>query len=267
MARGKRRLRLGKTGCLFWLLILIVIVIIVLYRSKGSFRDTFKSLKVFGEKTAEVTQKQAPKTDETSKPESAHEDTALSEPIGSAEKPAEKEPAAAIPPEEKHESAVDAQKPVLTQTVRTKSLEAIIYFVKINESDGSAKPFGVKRTIQYKDSPITRTLETLLDGVSQSEKNTGVISFIPTGTKLISAGIKSGHLTIDFTEALEDNYSGRAAILLELSQILLTCFSFDTVEKVTILIDGTRKEYITGEGVPLKMYYMREDVSRLLSGG
>jgi spore germination protein GerM len=267
MARGKRGPRLGKTGCLFWILILIVIVIVVLYRSKGSFRDTFKSLKVFGEKTAEVTQKQAPKTDEAPKPEIVNEDTALSGPVGAAENPAEEEPVSATPPEKTPKATADAQKPVETKTVRTKSIEATVYFVTINENDGSAKPFGVKRTVQFKDSPITRTLETLLDGVSQSEKNTGVISFIPRETKLISAGIKNGHLTVDFSGELEDNYSGRAAILLELSQILLTCFSFDTVQKVTIMIDGTHKGYITGEGVPLEPYYTRQDLSRLVSGG
>ncbi|MBN2322461.1 MAG: GerMN domain-containing protein [Spirochaetes bacterium] len=267
MARGKRGLKLGKTGCLFWLLILIVIVIVVLYRSKGSFKDTFRSLKVFGEKAAEVTQKQTEKIVEPPKTDIVNEPETPPEPAGSIKKPAEKEPAAATPPEEKKETGEDVKKPPGAQTIRTKSIEATVYFVKIDEGDGSAEPFGVKRTVQYKDSPITKTLEILLEGVTPGEKNAGVISFIPGGTKLISAGIKNGHLTIDFSESLEENYQGRAAILLELSQILLTCFSFDAVDKVTILINGARKEYITGEGVPLEAFYSRRDVSRLVSGG
>ncbi len=267
MARGKRGRRLGKTGCLFWLLILIVIVIVVLYRGKGSFRDTFRSLRIFDGRTAEVANEQTEKTGQKAQSETVKEDTAPAGPVGVAENPAGEEPVTATPPKETPKATAGSQKPVETKTVRTKSIEATVYFVTINENDGSAKPFGVKRTVQYKDSPITRTLETLLDGVSQSEKNAGVISFIPRETKLISAGIKNGHLTIDFTGALEDNYSGRAGILLELSQILLTCFSFDAVEKVTIMIDGTRKGYITGEGVPLEPYYTRQNLSRLVSGG
>ena len=66
MARGKRRPRLGKTGCLFWLLILIVIVIVILYRGKGSFKDTFRSLKKGVERTAVVVEENVEKkmTDE-----------------------------------------------------------------------------------------------------------------------------------------------------------------------------------------------------------
>ena len=267
MARGKRGLRLGKTGCLFWLLILIVIVIVVLYRGKGSFRDTFRNLSIFGDRTAEVVEKQTVKTQQEPRPETAVEPAPVpSAPVDSAQKPAEAAPATATPKEEKPVTgSVGDKKPA--RTVKPKTLEATVYFVKINKTDGTAKPFPVKRSVQYKDSPVTRTLETLLDGVSQTEKNAGVISFIPRGTKLISAGIRSGHLTVDFSDSIEDNYSGRAAILLELSQILLTCFSFDAVEKVTILIDGTRKGYITGEGVPLKPYYARQDLSSLVSGG
>ena len=86
-------------------------------------------------------------------------------------------------------------------------------------------------------------------------------------TKLLGAEISNGHLTLNFSPQLEENYSGRDAILLELLQIVLTAFDFDQVIKVSILIDGQRRNYITGEGIPLKKVYMREDVSQLYPGG
>jgi FtsZ-interacting cell division protein ZipA len=41
---GRRVRKFGKTGCLFWLVILIAIVVIILYRGKGSFKDAFKGI-------------------------------------------------------------------------------------------------------------------------------------------------------------------------------------------------------------------------------
>ena len=277
MARGKRGPRLGKTGCLFWLLILVVIVIIVLYRGKGSFRNTFRSLKGLGDRVTVVTEKKedgppkepapADAGSATVPTESAEDDPARSAPDEAARTPQQEKPPAAAPQKETAGVETGVRKPDTGATVREKSLNATVYFVKINQDDGSAKPVGVSRTVVYRDSPITRTVEALLDGVSGSEKNAGIISFIPGETKLISAAITNGHLTLNFSGGLENNYSGREATLLEISQILLTCFSFDGVQKITILIDGTRKEYITGEGVPLLQYYTRQDISRLVAGG
>jgi germination protein M len=153
------------------------------------------------------------------------------------------------------------------ETIRPKKIDATIYFVKINHTDGSAKPIPVSRTVEYLDSPITRTFNTLLNGSSKTEREKGIISFIPENTKLLGAEIIDGHLTLDFSTQLEENYSGREAILLEVSQIILTAFDFNQVKKVSILIDGQRRNYITGEGIPLKRVYTREDISQLYPGG
>jgi len=267
MVRGKRRPRLGKTGCLFWLLILIVIVIVILYRGKGSFKDTFRSLKKGVERTAVVVEESVEKkmSDEQD-PVVVKEDETAPEPGKEPDREPEKEPVPVIKQEPKKVPR-EEKKSTPELTIKTKSLNATLYFVKIDESDGSAKPFPVSRTVQYKDSPITRTMEALLLGSTRSEKETGIVSFIPSGTKLISAQISNGHLTLNFSGEIEQNYSGREAILLELSQIMLTSFSFDAVMRVSILIDGARKGYITGEGIPLKQYYTKKDISQLISGG
>jgi spore germination protein GerM len=266
MARGKRRPRLGKTGCLFWLLILIVIVIVILYRGKGSFKDTFRSLKKGVERTAVVVEESVEKniTDEQG-PVVVKEDKTAPEPSKEPDREPQKEPVPVN--QEPKETPREEIKSAPEKTIKTKSLNATLYFVKIDKSDGSAKPFPVSRTVQYKDSPITRTMESLLLGSTRSEKENGIVSFIPAGTKLISAQISNGHLTLNFSGEIEQNYSGREAILLELSQIMLTSFSFDAVGRVSILIDGARKGYITGEGIPLKLYYTKQDISQLISGG
>jgi germination protein M len=257
---GKRVRKFGKTGCLFWLVILIAIVVIILYRGKGSFKEAFKSI---GNRTRnEVTEVEKPKESEEKGTgvTTVEKETAPEKEQIPAETPKEAEK---VVPKEKQKE----EKRKVEETIRPKKLDATIYFVKINHKDGSANAFPVTRTVEYLDSPITRTFNTLLKGSSQTERENGIISFIPENTKLLGAEIVDGHLTLNFSAQLEENYSGREAILLELSQIILTAFDFDQVKKVSILIDGQRHNYITGEGIPLKRVYLREDISQLYPGG
>ncbi|UCB46858.1 MAG: GerMN domain-containing protein [Spirochaetota bacterium] len=262
---GKRVRKFGKTGCLFWLLILVVIVVIILYRGKGSFREAFKSIgKGLRREVAEVEEPEdiAEKDEDVVivEEEKDEEKQVPTEEIIPEKETKEAEKVTPVP--EKKEEKQKAE-----ETIRPKKLDATLYFVKINQTDGSAKPIPVKRTVEYLDSPITRTFNTLLRGSSQTETEKGIVSFIPENTKLLGAEIINGHLTLNFSSQLEDNYSGRDAILLELSQIMLTAFDFEQVKKVSILIDGQRRSYITGEGIPLKKVYIREDISQLYSGG
>ncbi|MCK5093141.1 MAG: GerMN domain-containing protein, partial [Spirochaetes bacterium] len=125
------------------------------------------------------------------------------------------------------------------------------------------KPVPVTRTIKFKASPITRTIESLISGPTADERHRGITSFIPDETELISARIQNGYLTLNFSSKFEENYSGREAIPLELSQVVLTSFNFTQVTKLSILIEGKRKRYITGEGIPLKEVYTKQDLSGL----
>ena len=148
------------------------------------------------------------------------------------------------------------------EAVRTKSLQAPLYYVKI-EGDGSATLQPVIRSVQFIDSPITRTIESLLSGPTAGEVERGLVSFIPKGTNLISAQLRNGHLILNFSDNFEDNYNGREAIHFQLSQIMLTSFEFKQVTGLSILIDGEKKRYITGEGIPLKEVYTKDDLSVL----
>ena len=265
MKKRRKKSKIGKTGCLFWLLILLIVVIIFLYKGKGSIKETINYFKNFiaKNKTEEIIKKQK-EIDEKKK-----------------QKPERKpETNKKLTIEETKESEKTEEKPEKTVTntytktrvsseskktaskIKSKTLIKSIYFIKI-ELDGSAKPYPVKRKIQYKDSPITMTIKMLLKGPNPSERKKGIISFIPNGTQLLSASIKNGNLVLNFNNSIENNYSGRDAIMLEIAQILYTCFEFDTVKSVSILIDGKRKQYLTGEGIPLKSKYNRSDLSKI----
>jgi len=272
LSARKGRPKIGKTGCLFWLFIFLVIIVILLYRGKGSFKETFSFIK---EKVTQQEEKKEAKEEtppfEIKEPQpESREEPAEKAPVemkeeGTAPKtPPEQvtQPAAgaadekSVPPV-KQKKADEAPKP------KTKHLTATLFYVKINKSDGSAKLVPVSKTISYIDSPITRTMNALLQGPTISEKESGIISFIPEGTTLISAQIHSGHLTLNFSSQFESNYNGRDAILLQLSQVMLTSFDFQQVTKLSMLIGGEKRQYVTGEGIPLKEVYTKQDLSQI----
>jgi spore germination protein GerM len=277
MASRRRRPKIGKTGCLFWLFILLIIIVIFVFRGKGNLKETFSFLKKNEEKQ-EVEEKRGEEaaTDILSERTSPLEEETEKEKHGvqpELSRDAEEKSSTDIAPETgtgAHTATGDAKKDVRSadekpaaerSAIRTKKLNTTLYFVKISEDGASVQPVSVQRTIEYKDSPITRTIESLLSGPTSSERQKGITSFIPKDTKLLSARISSGHLTLNFNDRFEQNYTGREAIMLELAQVLFTAFTFDQVNRLTILINGETKRYITGEGIPLKDSYTREDLA------
>ncbi len=273
MAKRRGKPRLGKTGCLFWLFIFLVIIVIILYRGKGSFKETFSLLKnKLSTQEVQDTDRPSEITLEDSKDIEPENDTIIDEYKGDI--PAEttevqprseatQEPDRGTEQQAQPDKSTGEKEP---EVISTKSIRAPIYYVKI-EADGSARLQPVIRSINFKDSPITRTIESLLIGPSADEASKGLISFIPEGTDLLSAQLRNGLLTLNFSSSFEQNYNGREAIRFQLSQILLTSFEFKQVTGLTILIDGQKKRYITGEGIPLKEVYKKDDLSMLSTRG
>jgi spore germination protein GerM len=271
MTRRRGRPRLGKTGCLFWIFIFLVIIVIILYRGKGSFKNTFSFLKD-RPPSEEIQEEERFYEPEETTPEDERivrqsdeqrDDSAFTAPDQSVKEEAPGEEPATVPAEGKAEgTSREKGRP----EIREKVLKAPLYYVRI-ESDGSAQLQPIIRSVTFTDSPITRTVESLLNGPTASERESGLVSFIPPGTRLLGARIQNGHLTLNFSSTFEDNYNGREAIEFQLSQVMLTSFEFNQVTSLSILINGQNKRYITGEGIPLKEVYTKEDLSRLSTRG
>lgn len=276
MARRRKKARLGKTGCLFWIFILLVILVVFLYRGKGSLKETFNSFKEKltkkpyqenilskekeGEKNKLEDNKGSIDKEKPGMTDQLESDKVLDSYSEEEEKTLKKLKTTEL--EQKKEEKIPKE-----AMIKNKTLEVTIYFVKINNVDGTAKPIPVTKTIEYKDSPITNTINALLKGPTEAEKQRGIISLIPEGTSLISTQLKDGYLTLNFSSNFEENYSGTDAIFLELSQVILTSLDFQQVNKMSILIEGKRKSYITGEGIPLKEVYTKNDLPLFKTGG
>ncbi|MFW6180680.1 MAG: GerMN domain-containing protein, partial [Spirochaetota bacterium] len=271
MARRRGKRSPGRTGCLFWLFILLIIVVVLVYRSGGTVRETITSLlrRDSRDRTGEVRveERDVPSPEVTvdpgggpgREPGDGGSEESVSGRTGadtSREEPAEREPpapddesgtgavasgkdgAAASKPAGSEEKPQVAARGSSDRQQKLKDLAATIYFVKIDRQSGSASLHPVHTTVQYVDSPITRTVHSLLKGPSASQQAQGIVSFIPEGTELISAHLSGGNLTLNFNSRFEDNYRGRQAILLQLSQVMLTAFEFTPVSTVSILIEG-----------------------------
>lgn len=131
-----------------------------------------------------------------------------------------------------------------------------VFFIRVTD-DGKIHPHRVERRISYENSPMTRTLETLIAGPTVEELNMGLLNLIPKGTELLSARVENGTAYLNFNESFRFNPMGVEGSLGQLQQIVFSSTEFETVEQVQILIDGQERQYLGGEGV-----YIGEPLSR-----
>ena len=157
-------------------------------------------------------------------------------------KPAE----SAKPKEEVKESPkkTEEKKPVVTG-----STELQLCFVNI-DGDGSVVRQLVKRKVAKSDSPLTASINLLLQGPDttlSAERN--LMSLIPAGTKLLSAKVQGGVAYLNFNEAFEINTYGVEGYIHQLEQIVYTATAFSTVNSVQFLNEGEKRDYLGSEGV------------------
>lgn len=149
---------------------------------------------------------------------------------------------------EKVEEKKETPKEVKKETSAPKTSDLQLCFVLI-DGDGSVVRKLVKRTVTKNDSPLTNSINLLLQGpdiTKTAEKN--CMTVIPRGVKLLSAKVQNGIAYLNFNEALEINEYGVEGKIHSLEQIVYTATAFSTVNSVQILIDGQKKEYLGEEG-------------------
>lgn len=128
-----------------------------------------------------------------------------------------------------------------------KTTEVTLYFITI-DSDGSVNRKSVKRSLAKSDSPLTDSINTLLQGPSLDEKSKNMMTLIPNGTKLLGASVKNGTATLNFSENFEFNTVGVEGYIAQLMQIVFTATEFPTVKNVQFLIEGEKRNYLGSEG-------------------
>jgi len=135
-----------------------------------------------------------------------------------------------------------------TEVKTTPTMNIKLCFMTIS-SDGSVSTKEVTRAFKKSDSPLVDSINALITGPNKDEQNNGCKSLISTGTRLLSASVKNGVATLNFSSEFEFNQYGIEGSRGQLQQIVYTATAFPTVDSVQFLIDGEKKEYLGLEGV------------------
>lgn len=144
----------------------------------------------------------------------------------------------------KQEKNEDTKPQVQAQETR----DAVLYFISVDNS-GTLVREKIIRQVKKTDSPLTIAINSLLTGPTSVENQKGIISLIPSGTKLLSATVKNGTAVLNFNESFQFNTKGIEGCRGQLMQIVYTATEFSTVDNVQFLIEGQRKEFLGTEGI------------------
>ena len=106
----------------------------------------------------------------------------------------------------------------------------------------------MNRRIPVSDSPMTDALQALITGPNNEEKSKGLISLIPSNTRILSATVRGDTAYISFSEDFQYNTYGVEGYAAQLKQIVFTATEFPNIKSVQILIEGRRLDYL-GEGI------------------
>jgi len=125
-----------------------------------------------------------------------------------------------------------------------------IYFLGVGAED-SAVFKKVKRELPQNTSKINFAITQLLKGVNHREKQLGVYTEIPKGTKLLKLTETKDKVIIDINSDFQ--YGGGADSLYnKVKQIIKTALANADGKEVYLYLDGKQADVIGGEGLMLK---------------
>jgi germination protein M len=243
MARKKKHIA---AGCLFWSSLVIVLAIAAI-AARGPIEKAFGSL--FGAKPTVVVTPLSDKAAAESPPPAEKPAASSTVSIPSDSTPSTSSTGTSKPAAESGHSSLEApaekpktpqEKPVVRKT--------ILFFTGVDAA-GKLILKSAIRTIPASDSPLRDTLLTMISGPTSQEVNMGLISMIPSTTKLLGVVVRGDVAYIDFSEGFRFNTHGREGLDAQLKQVVYAATEYPTVKKVQILIEGKKVEYLGPEGI------------------
>jgi hypothetical protein len=89
----------------------------------------------------------------------------------------------------------------------------------------------------------------LLGGPEAAETAIGMDTEVPEDTELLGLDVEDGEATIDLTSEFASG-GGSLSMQLRVAQVVFTLTQFDSIDTVTVHLDGEAVDGIGGEGVP-----------------
>jgi spore germination protein GerM len=254
------RKRLLPAGLIFWLAFVIVVVLLFIINMpliKRTLENTHVIDKIMNRSTAENTISGENSNKTTNEdlnlpteisivpPESVNSTVNVPETASQSEKtpetPIETQKPPAEPPKKTEPPPKTPEK-----TTRTRTL----YFIQVDNS-GLIYTAPVTREVPASDSPLIDVLNLLFAGPTQAERSRGLNSLIPEGTRVLSAAVKNGIVTLNLGENFMFNSYGAEGYLAQLRQLVYTACEFSSVRSVQILIEGRKMDFLA-ENIPIR---------------
>ena len=249
---NKRRSRSGPSfGVLFW--IACILLVVVLYLAS---HETIRNVLDETNFVEVVFEDRDPAAEEPADPEVVQDAPSGERPAGERapdtdEHDRERTGDAEADEPERDEEPLHADEPDATPTVVVeapperddeppRSISASLYFIRVSD-DGRILTEAVTRDVRYTSSPLSRSIDALIGGPTTDDINHGLLSLVPPGTVLESAWIEDGVAYLD--------PMGLEGYLAQLKQVVLTATDFPTVDRVQILVERERIDYLGGDGV------------------
>lgn len=139
-----------------------------------------------------------------------------------------------------------------TSTTAPGGVTITVYFL---DADGRA--VATSRTAQP-PAVARAAVEALIAGPSSSEAAAGLSTAFPPDTLLLNLVVADGEATVDLSREFAAG-AGAASVLGRLAQLVYSLTEFETVERVQLLIEGRRLQYLSSEGVSVSEPLTRAD--------
>lgn len=127
-----------------------------------------------------------------------------------------------------------------------KTIKVKVFFNN-NEMDpefSCNKVFSVERTVPETKAVARASLEELLSGATQSEKEKGFFTSINEGVKIQSLSVENGLARVDFDSQLEFQVGGSCRVAAIRAQITETLKQFPSVKEVIISVNGRTEDIL-----------------------
>lgn len=129
-------------------------------------------------------------------------------------------------------------------------------------------PRGERLGVASREVPETQgvaraALEQLLAGPTAQEREWGLGTTVPAGTRLLGLTIEGGTARVDLSGGFASG-GGSLSARMRLAQLVFTLTQFDSVEQVVLLLDGQQVDTFMGEGIVLTEPQTRADFEDVL---
>jgi spore germination protein GerM len=91
---------------------------------------------------------------------------------------------------------------------------------------------------------MTDVIQALIAGPNAEARHRGLISRVPSETRILSATVRGNTAYINFNEDFQYNTYGVEGYAGQVRQIVFTATEFSNVRDVQILIEGRREDYL-----------------------